>query len=91
MTKATNTKYSFEFKLDLVQRHLAGEGSISSLAALAGLSSTKLLENWVRIHRREEPDRLRPKPQGRSVRLICFVRRMSVCSRRWRSWENCRP
>jgi len=65
VTKATNTRYSFEFKLDLVQRHLAGEGSIPTLASQAGLSSPKLLENWVRTHRREGPGGLRPKPRGR--------------------------
>ncbi|MDO8731517.1 MAG: helix-turn-helix domain-containing protein [Actinomycetota bacterium] len=61
VTKPTKSRYSFEFKLDLVQQLLAGEESMPALAAQAGLSSPKLLENWVRAFRRDGPDGLRPK------------------------------
>lgn len=62
--RSSKASYSFEFKMNLVQRHLDGQGSIPALAAQAGLSSPKVLEKWLRIHRREGPDGLRPKPKG---------------------------
>jgi transposase len=56
--------YSFEFKLALVQRFLAGEPG-SELAVEAGLASRELLQKWVRAYRLEGEDGLRPKPKGR--------------------------
>ena len=56
--------YTFEFKLALVQRFLAGE-TAPDLAEEAGLSSAVLLKSWVRTYRREGVDALRPKPKGR--------------------------
>ena len=56
--------YSFEFKLALVERFLAGETG-PALTVEAGLSSRQLLQKWVRAYRREGEDGLRPKPKGR--------------------------
>lgn len=56
--------YSFEFKLAVVERFLAGE-SAADLAKTLALSSPGTVRTWVRIHRREGPDGLRPKPKGR--------------------------
>ena len=56
--------YSFEFKLALVERFLAGETG-PDLAAEAGLASRELLQKWVRAYRLEGEDALRPKPKGR--------------------------
>jgi transposase-like protein len=56
--------YSFEFKLALVERFLAGEPG-PELAVEAGLSSRELLQKWVRAYRRDGADALRPKPNGR--------------------------
>jgi transposase-like protein len=56
--------YTFEVKLALVERFLAGE-TAPDLAAEAGLSSALLLNSWVRAYRREGADALRPKPKGR--------------------------
>ncbi|WP_162943645.1 helix-turn-helix domain-containing protein [Arthrobacter celericrescens] len=67
MTKPTKKSYSFEFKLELVERFLAGE-TAPDLAAEAGLSSPVLLKTWVRAYRREGADALRPKPKGRPRR-----------------------
>ena len=64
MTKPTKQSYSFDFKLALVERFLAGE-TAPDLAAEAGLSSPLLLKTWVRVYRREGADALRPKPKGR--------------------------
>jgi transposase len=55
---------SFEFKLALVERFLAGETG-PDLAVEAGLSSRELLQKWVRAYRQEGEDGLRPKPKGR--------------------------
>jgi transposase-like protein len=64
VTKSTKQSYSFELKLGLVRRSLAGE-SIPALAVEAGLSSPRLLEKWVRAYRNDGEDALRPKPKGR--------------------------
>lgn len=56
--------YSFEFKLALVQRFLAGESG-PELAVEAGLASRELLQKWVRAYRLDGEDGLRPKPKGR--------------------------
>ena len=63
MTKARQS-YTFEFKLALVERFLAGE-TAPDLAAEAGLSSPVLLKAWVRAYRRDGVDALRPKSKGR--------------------------
>lgn len=63
VTKPTKS-YSFEFKLALVERFLAGETG-PDLAVEAGLSSPELLQKWVRAYRQEGADALRPKPKGR--------------------------
>jgi transposase-like protein len=57
--------FTFEFKLEVVRRFVAGEASAIELAREHGLSSPKLVENWVRLYRREGQDALRPKPKGR--------------------------
>ncbi|MDQ0825237.1 transposase [Arthrobacter sp. B2I5] len=64
MAKPTKQVYSFEFKLALVERFIAGE-TAPDLAAEAGLSSPTLLKTWARAYRREGPDALRSKPKGR--------------------------
>ncbi|WP_231497181.1 helix-turn-helix domain-containing protein [Arthrobacter sp. MA-N2] len=56
--------YSFEFKLALVERFLAGETG-PDLAVEAGLSSRELLQKWVRGIAGRGADALRPKPRGR--------------------------
>jgi transposase len=63
VTKARQS-YTFEFKLALVERFLAGE-TAPDLAAEAGLSSPVLLKAWVRAYRRDGVDALRPKSKGR--------------------------
>ncbi|WP_433613675.1 helix-turn-helix domain-containing protein [Prescottella agglutinans] len=56
--------YSFEFKLEVVRRAVAGEAKLD-LAREYGLSSPKLIETWVRQYRNEGEDGLRPKRLGR--------------------------
>ncbi|MFJ4264914.1 helix-turn-helix domain-containing protein [Paenarthrobacter nicotinovorans] len=66
MSKAPKS-YSFEVKLTLVQRFLAGETG-PELAIEAGLSSRQLLQKWVRAYRVEGEDGLRPKRDGKPIR-----------------------
>lgn len=61
------TSYSFEFKLALVERFLAGETG-PDLAVEAGLSSRQLLQKWVRAYRRDGAEALRPKVKGRPAK-----------------------
>jgi transposase len=64
VTRPTKRSYSYDFKLALVERFLAGE-SATDLAVEAGLSSPVLLRTWVQVYRREGAEALRPKPKGR--------------------------
>jgi transposase-like protein len=63
--KRTQRAYTFETKLEIVRRFLAGEATAIELAREYGLSSRKLLQKWVRIFHDEGEDGLRPKPKGR--------------------------
>jgi transposase-like protein len=56
--------FSFELKLDVVRRSLAGEAKVE-LAREFGLTSPKLIETWVRKYRNEGEDGLRPRQLGR--------------------------
>ncbi|MEU5853675.1 helix-turn-helix domain-containing protein [Saccharopolyspora shandongensis] len=64
MSRPAKRSFSFEFKLSVVERFLAGEPA-SELAAEYDLSSPKLVKTWARTYRREGEDGLRPKPKGR--------------------------
>lgn len=64
VSKPTKRSFSFEFKLDVVTRFLAGETKLD-LAREFDLSSPKLIEVWTRIYRNEGEDGLRPKRRGR--------------------------
>jgi transposase len=64
VTKPTKRSFSFEFKMDVVRRFLAGETKVA-LAQELDLSSPKLVETWARLYRNEGEDALRPKPKGR--------------------------
>jgi transposase len=64
VSKPTKRSFSFEFKLEAVQRFLAGETKFD-LAGELDLSSPKLIEAWVRSYRAEGEDGLRPKRRGR--------------------------
>lgn len=64
MTRPTKALFSFEFKLNAVQRFQAGE-SKAALAKELQLSSPQSIETWARHYRTEGEDGLRPKPKGR--------------------------
>ena len=64
LMKPTKASYSFELKLEIVTRFLAGETK-AELAREFDLSSPKLIETWARKYRNEGEDALRPKRSGR--------------------------
>lgn len=64
VTKSTKQPYSFEVKLEIVSRFLAGDPKVD-LAREFGVSSPKLIETWARKYRNDGEDALRPKPPGR--------------------------
>ncbi|WP_243788041.1 helix-turn-helix domain-containing protein [Saccharopolyspora gloriosae] len=66
--KPTKRSYSFEFKLDVVLRFVAGQATAAELAAEHDLSSPKQVKNWARQYRRDGEDALRPKREGRPPR-----------------------
>lgn len=59
--------FTFEFKLEVVRRFLAGETKVE-LAREFDLSSPKLIETWARNYRNEGEDGLRPKRLGRPAK-----------------------
>jgi transposase len=60
--------FSFEFKLEVVRRFVAGEATAIELAGEYGLASPKTVQKWVAAFRREGEDALRPKPKGRPAK-----------------------
>lgn len=64
MTRTAKRSSTFEQKMALVQRVLAGETKLA-VAQEAQLSSPNLLAKWVRAFGRQGEDGLRPKPHGR--------------------------
>lgn len=64
VTRRERRSYTFAEKSALVQRVLAGETKLA-VAAEAGLSSPKLLANWLRVYQRLGDAGLQPKPRGR--------------------------
>lgn len=65
MTTPGKRSFTFEFKLEVVRRFVAGEATALELAREHDLSSPKLVETWARLYRSEGEDALRPKPKGR--------------------------
>ena len=60
-------KYTFEFKLHVVELYLSTEVSYQELAAQEGINNPPLLVKWVNDFRIAGPDALRPKKKGRKT------------------------
>ena len=58
-------KYSFEYKLHVVELYLSNEVSYQELALQEGINNPALLTKWVNNFRIAGPDALRPKKKGR--------------------------
>ena len=63
------TKYSFEYKLHVVELYLSSEVSYQELASQEGINQPALLAKWVNDFRTNGPDALRPKKKGRKKTL----------------------
>ena len=60
-----NKKYTFEYKLHLVELYLTSEVSYQELAIQESITNYSLIANWVRCYRVAGPDGLRPRKKGR--------------------------
>lgn len=64
-----NEKYSFEYKLHVVELYLSSEVSYRELALQEGITNPAMLIRWVNDFRIAGPDALRPKRKGRRKSL----------------------
>ena len=64
-----NTKYTFEYKLHVVELYLSSEVSYQELALHEGISNPALLVRWVNDFRIAGPDALIPKKKGRKNKV----------------------
>ena len=58
-------KYSFEFKLHMVESYLSNEVSYEELALANGITNYAMLCRWVKAFRVAGPDGLKPRKKGR--------------------------
>ena len=62
-------KYSFEYKLHVVELYLSNEVSYQELALQEGIHNPTVIAKWVNDFRIAGPDALRPKKKGRKKSL----------------------
>ena len=62
-------KYTFEYKLHVVELYLSSEVSYQELALQEGINNPALLVKWVNDFRIAGPDALRPRKKGRKKSL----------------------
>ena len=62
-------KYSFEFKLHMVESYLSNEVSYEELALANGITNYTMISKWVEAFRVAGPDALRPRKKGRKRTL----------------------
>ena len=62
-------KYSFEYKLHVVELYLSSEVSYQELALQEGINNPAMIARWVNDFRIAGPDTLRPKNKGRKKSL----------------------
>lgn len=73
-------KYSFEFKLHMVELYLSSEVSYQDLAFSNGISNHAILTKWVNDFRIAGPDALRYKKKGRKKSLNSINKKNQVQS-----------
>ena len=69
MRSRQNKKYTFQFKLSMVELYLSSEVSYQELALSQGINNSSLITRWVNDFRTVGPDALRPKKKGRKKTL----------------------
>lgn len=65
----TKTKYTFEYKLRVVESYLTSEISYQELALKEGISNPPLITRWVNDFNIAGPEALRPRKKGRKKSL----------------------
>ena len=63
------TKYTFEYKLHMVELYLSSEVSYQELALQESINNPTMLVKWVNDFRIAGPEALRPKKKGRKKSL----------------------
>ena len=69
MRSRKNNKYSFQFKLSVVELYLSSEVSYQELALSQGINNPSMIARWVNDFRIAGPDALRAKKKGRKKTL----------------------
>ena len=69
MRSRQNKKYTFEYKLHVVELYLTTDVSYQELAIQEGITNYSMIANWVRYYRAAGPDGLRPRKRGRKKTL----------------------
>ena len=69
MRSRKNEKYTFEYKLHVVELYLSSEVSYQELAQQEGFNNPSILTKWVNDFRIAGPDALKPKKKGRKKAL----------------------
>ena len=64
-----NQKYTFEYKMYVVELYLSEEVSYQELALSQGIKNSSTISGWVNAFKRAGPDALRPKMKGRENSL----------------------
>lgn len=67
--KRKNTKYTLEFKLNVVNLYLTGEMSYQSLANELKINNPSIIARWVNEYREKGIEGLRPKKRGRPSKM----------------------
>lgn len=69
MRSRKQEKYSFQFKLHVVELYLTTEVSYQELALSQGINNPSMITKWVNDYRTGGPDALRPKQKGRQPKV----------------------
>ena len=73
-------KYTFEYKLHVVELYLSSEVSYQELALMVGMNNPNLLTKWVNDFRISGPDALRPKKKGRKTTMSSKIHTKNIVS-----------
>ena len=69
MPAEKNKKYSFEFKLNVVNLYITSNISYQDLALSSGIKHPSIVSKWVNDYRRYGVESLKPKQRGRRPKM----------------------
>ena len=73
-------KYSFEYKISVVELYLSSELSYQELALQEGINNPSLITKWVNDFRMAGPEALRPRKKGRKKTMNSYKEKSSSTS-----------